>query len=158
MNTDEKLKQIELEVAYFHAQIQTRLDALKGGDEWPRVNDLYFTVRDDGSIASRQCGVDIEYDRSCKKRGNVYRTREAAQAADNQIQFIRRAMTAGDLPPDAGKGFEVYYGRSGNLLYREVTGIDGVRKFSTIEKRDSFIESEGGIDIVREKLRKGWPV
>lgn len=77
--------------------------------------------------------------------------------ADEQIQFLRRAMTAGDLAPDA-VGYGIYMSKGGYPTPFQYEGFDCFRKFSTMEARDAFIKSEGGIEVFRARLAKGWPV
>lgn len=136
-------------------KLGAEIERLKtGGGEWPEYGYEYFYITSNGN-PQRDIWANAKADRSLQARGNIYRTVEAAKVADEQIQFLRRAMTAGDLAPDAN-GFIICTEKS--PYQYQSTRLIGFRKFSTIEARDAFIESEGGIEIFRQKLAKGWPV
>lgn len=143
---------IKAECEKLGAEIE-RLKA--GGSEWPKKGDKYWYIQvSGGPCGSTWDGFDFEIE--ARARGNVYRTVEAAREADEQIQFLRRAMTAGDLAPtDSGHCVMIYNSRADNDVWKT---CDGFRKFSTIKARDAFIESEGGVEVFRQKLAKGWPV
>jgi hypothetical protein len=151
---------IKAECEKLGAEIE-RLKA--GGDEWGdqfKYGDKYWFI-DNNGMALRGAWTDHPVDERRKARGNIYRTEQAAREADEQIQFLRRAMTAGDLAPDAeGAGLISRVGKA-DFLIENPNGwalLSGFRKFSTIEARDAFIKSEGGIEVFRARLAKGWPV
>ena len=126
-------------------------------DEWPNAADKIWHIAADGEI---EYFCKYDYPDSVAKliaRGNAYRTEAEAKSADEQIQWMREFLIAGDLEP-ARHGFEIAFDPAGLLVFRLTAVYWGARKFSTVEKRNAWIESHGGIDVVRERLARGWPV
>ena len=122
-------------------------------DEWLKAGDKVWFVQSDGRI---DCACIGNITRLIA-RGNAYRTEAEAKSADEQIQWMREFLIAGDLEP-ARHGFEIAFDPAGLLVFRLTAVYWGARKFSTVEKRNAWIESHGGIDVVRDRLARGWPV
>jgi hypothetical protein len=159
--TDKEFQERSIQLEQLFAQFSADFNEWKaerlkaGGDEWPRIGDEGWICNHFG-LTYKQTYTGTASDLAIKARKLWHRTEQAAREADEQIQFLRRAMTAGDLAPDeTGYTFGVY--NKGPDCEPWTTCV-GFRKFSTIEARDAFIKSEGGIEVFRQKLAKGWPV
>ena len=121
-------------------------------DEWLKAGDKVWFVQSDGRIDWAYIGNITRL----IARGNAYRTETDAKSADEQIQWMRDFLIAGDLEP-ALHGFEVAFDPTGLLVFRPTAFYWGARKFSTAEKRNAWVESHGGIESVRERLARGYP-
>ena len=120
-------------------------------DEWPKNDDKVWFI-DSRSKVDWCRGANAE---KLMARGNTYRTESEAKSVDEQIQWMREFLIAGDLEP-ARHGFEIAFDPAGLLVFRLTAVYWGARKFSTVEKRNAWIESHGGIDVVRERLARGY--
>jgi len=107
----------------------------EGAEEWPKVGDRVWFVRNDGGIYSLDW-LDDEPDNACKKQGNFYKTRGEAKMGAIRDRAFRVKNSA-----KKGDSFYVWnFGYAGVGLYELEHWDNGATqpKFATPEEAASW--------------------
>ena len=154
MNTEQRIKQIADEA------IEKIRAIAAEKDEWPKKGDYYSFLDGTG-----RCDIS-EFDDQPRHKARKARRRIAPNTPEGRARLERLAewevffadfMTAGDAEP----GETAFFVESGCFsgcinLTRAIFGAVGQRGFTTVAKRDEWI-NKWGRDYVEKMLKGGMP-